>query len=205
MMLMIIYNWFIGKFRCFMERYFYHGIGDSIDCDTLESMLVIMESGILKSRNAIGYSGDDYNHVCLYRCNELYDYSGSGLEGTALDGWINNSFCFIVSPSIVASKTSFYYSLEDENNATFTDLVDEWRSDGDIPLDRVIGIGMPLDDIREQRCIAGSGVDEYFDEKLTDILLFAESMDWLVVNSNDSDFTTRLDDVLNSGEVNKYI
>ena len=86
-----------------------------------------------------------------------------------------------------------------------TDLVDEWRSDGDIPLDRVVGIGIPLDVIRDQRCIAGSEVDEYFDEKLTDILLFAESMDWVVVNSNDVNFTERLDELLNSSGSNKYL
>lgn len=188
-----------------MERYFYHGIGNSIDCDTLDAMLTIMESGILKSRNAVGYSGDEYEHVCLYKRNDSYDYSGSGLEGTALNGWINDSFCFIVSPDIVAEKTGFYHDLADESNASYTDLVDEWRSDGDIPLDRVVGIGLPLDEIRDQRCVEGSRVDEYFDEKLTDILLFAESMDWVVVNSNDVNFTESLDEILNSDGSNKCL
>ena len=53
--------------------------------------------------------------------------------------------------------------------------------------------------------IVGSRVDEYFDEKLTDILLFAESMDWVVVNSNDVNFTESLDEILNSDGSNKCL
>lgn len=188
-----------------MDRYFYHGIGNEIESETLDAMLTIMETGILKSRGAVGYSGDDYEHVCLYRKNDDHNYSETGNAGTAYEGWINHGFCFIISPDVMAEKASFYHSLEDEGNARFTDLVDEWRSDGDISLDRVVGIGLPLDEIRELRARAGSSVDEEFDDKLTDILMFAESMDWMVVNSDEANFADRLDEKLNAASNNKYL
>ena len=188
-----------------MNRYYYHGIGDKIEVETLESMLTIMDTGMIKSRGAVGYSGDEYEHVCLYRKNDEHNYTGGDRLGTAYEGWINHAFCFIISPDIKAEKTGFYYDLEDECSAAFTDLIDEWRSAGEIPLDRVIGIGLPLDKIREARAILGSSVDEQFDEKLTDILLFAESMDWMVVNSDEPEFADRLDDGLNVVANNKYL
>lgn len=188
-----------------MERYFYHGIGGEINIETLEAMLTIMDTGIIKSRGAVGYSGDEYEHVCLYRKNDNHNYTGGDRMGTAYEGWINQAFCFIISPGIEAMKTAHYYDLEDENSASFTDLIDEWRSEGEISLDRVVGIGLPLDEIRELRARAGSSVDEDFDDKLSDILLFAESMDWMIINSNESDFADRLDEKLNAASNNKYL
>ena len=188
-----------------MDRYYYYGVGEKIEIETLEAMLTIMDTGMIKSRGAVGYSGDEYEHVCLYRKNDEHSYTGGDRMGTAYDGWINHAFCFIISPDIEAAKTAHYHDLEDESSASFTDLIDEWRSDGEIPLDRVVGIGLPLDEIRELRAIAGSSVDEDFDDKLSDILLFAESMDWMIVNSDESDFADRLDDRLNAASNNKYL
>lgn len=188
-----------------MDRYFYHGIGGDIEIETLENMLTIMDTGVIKSRGSVGYSGDEYEHVCLYKKNDDYSYVGSERNGTAYEGWINHAFCFIISPDVVAGKARLYHSLEDESDGAFTDLVDEWRSEGDISLDRVVGIGMPLDQIRELRAMTGSPVDEEFDDKLSDILLFAESMDWIVVNSDDVEFADRLDERLNDTSNNKLL
>ena len=188
-----------------MDRYYYHGIGGEIDVDTLDNMITIFDTGIIKARDSVGYSGEEYGHVCLYKKNEAHNYAESGNVGTAYDGWINHAFCFIISPDVTARKTNFYHDIEDESNAVFTDLVDEWRSDGDIPLDRVVGIGMPIDKINELRATAGSAVDENFDDKLSDILMFAESVDWLVVNSDDVNFADRLDESLNAASNNKFL
>ena len=188
-----------------MDRYFYHGVGDKIEIETLDVMLTIMDTGVIKSRGAVRYSGDEYEHVCLYRKNDDYGYTGLDRVGTAYDGWINHGFCFIISPGLMAEKVEHYYDLLDENNASFTDLIDEWRSDGEISLDRVVGIGLPFDEIRELRTRVGSSVDEDFDEKLADILLFAESLDWIVVNSDDVEFADKLDNNLNEVSYNKYL
>lgn len=188
-----------------MERYFYHGVGKEINRDTLDVMLTIIDTGIIKSRSAVGYSGDEYEHVCLYRKNDDYNYVGNENMITAYDGWINHAFCFIISPNVVAEKTNCYHSLEDESDAGFTDLLDEWRSDGDISLDKVVGIGLPLDEIEELRDTADSVIDEEFDDKLSEILMFAESMGWRIVNSNSANFADRLDDELDALRSNKYI
>lgn len=188
-----------------MDRYYYHGIGEEIELETLESMLTIMDTGVIKSRGSVGYSGDEYEHVCLYRKNDNHNYSGGDRMGTAYEGWINHAFCFVISPNIEALKTAHYHNLEDESSASFTDLIDEWRSDGEIPLDRVVGIGLPLDKIRDLRATAGSSVDEEFDDKLGDILVFAESMDWMIINSDEPEFADRLDERLNAASNNKYL
>ena len=57
-----------------MERYFYHGIGNGINGETLDAMLTIMDTGVIKSRGAVGYTGDEYEHVCLYKKNDEYSY-----------------------------------------------------------------------------------------------------------------------------------
>ena len=64
---------------------------------------------------------------------------------------------------------------------------------------------MPLDKINELRCIAGSSVDEYFDEKLEEIIEFAGSMDWMIVNSDDAYFADNLDEQLNAASENKIL
>ena len=189
----------------FVERYFYHGIGNEVDIATLDSMLTILESGVLKTRGSVGYSGDEYEHVCLYRKNEQHNYSDGASSSSAYDGWINHGFCFIITPTIEASKTSYFNDIANENDARFTDLADEWRSDGEISLDRVVGIGLPLDRINELRCLAGSPVDEFFDEKLEEIIMFADSMDWMVVNSDEAYFADSLDEQLNAASNNKIL
>ena len=188
-----------------MERYFYHGIGNDVDVMTLDAMLTIMETGVLKTRGAVGYSGDEYEHVCLYKKNDHHNYSDGASSGSAYDGWINHGFCFIVSPNIEASKTGYFNDLAYENDARFTDLADEWRSNGEIPLDRVVGIGLPLDKINELRCLSGSPVDEFFDEKLEEIVMFADSMDWMIVNSDEAYFADNLDEQLNAATENKIL
>ena len=82
---------------------------------------------------------------------------------------------------------------------------DEWRSDGDLSLDRVVGIGLSLDEIRDLRAKAGSTVDEEFDGKLIYILMFAESMDWMITNSDEANFADNLDAKLNAASDNKYL
>ena len=179
-----------------MERYYYHGVSEFIDTDALDSMLNIIDSGALKTRSSVGYVGDTYEHVCLYRKDEGYDYSGTAVLSTALGGWIEHCFCFIVSPYIRAQKTNYFHSTEEEESGAFTDLTDEWRSDGDIPLDRVVGVGIPFDSIEELR-LSSDVVDREFDDKLSEVMLFAESMDWIVANSDEANFTDKLDEKLN--------
>lgn len=188
-----------------MERYFYHGVGSDISTDTLDLMLNILEMGILKSRNSVGYSGDEYEHVCLYRKNDKHNYHEKSGVGTAYDGWIDNAFCFIIYPEIMAEKAKCYYDLSYEISGEFTDLVDEWRSEGDISIDKVVGIGIPMDDIKESRELNDGSINDDFDNKLERILEFAEEMDWMIINSNDPNFADELDIKLNSSSNNKYL
>ena len=125
-----------------MNKYFYHGIESYYGClgETIEIVYKILQEG-LKTRNQVrNYQDNDFNHVCLYRKNDDWDYNIPGnIYKSARAGWIDNSFVFIISPEIIAVK-----ELEEK-----TDLVDEWRSINDIPPDKIIGIALPFESIND--------------------------------------------------------
>lgn len=197
-----------------MKRYYYHGLeGDFVEC--LNGMLLIINSGELKTRNMDMDKNDSeydrYNHVCLYRKNEEFDYD-AGLEAfckSARAGWIDHCWFFIVSPDVSAknvaqsSKVGF-----DEFGNPLTNLVDEWRSDGSIPLDKIVGIGIPFDNIEKEAkrfgCFYGSDVvysiDEYY-QLLNSLIELANSFHWIIANSDEKDVCDKLDEQLNKHNI----
>ena len=85
-----------------MDRYYYHGF-DHGDIEWgIMQMLKISKEGI----NSREHLGEDFNHVCLYRKNEDFDYSKDDhILKSARGGWIDFCCGFIISPSIEAEKT----------------------------------------------------------------------------------------------------
>lgn len=167
-----------------MERYFYHGF-EPIDLgEGIKQMLEYIESGHLRERSE---KDEDLKHVCLYRKNEDIDYDNLNILETALSGWIENCFVFILSPDLEA---------EHQLPENVQGLVDEWRSFKDIPMDKVVGIALPLDSI--QKSLDGKSV--FSEEEIPVILEYlpklkevANKMGWMIVNSEEKGFTDRLD------------
>lgn len=185
-----------------MERYFYHGIGDYVDTTMIDKMLEIIDSGGLKSRSVIRGFSDEYNHVCLYKKNEDYDYSDiNALIHSARGGWIDHCFGFIISPDVSAKKvkTSNWGGFE-ELGALGTDLVDEWRSDGDISLDKIVGIMLPFDSISDCKREFSDFLTDDFDTKLFDLVNSANNLGLMVINSDEVDFCDKLDEQLNTSK-----
>ena len=181
-----------------MKRLFYHGVCDWIEI-AIEQMESIAKEGIF-SRERLG---EDYNHVCLYKKNEEYDYSTPDaiILNSARGGWIDNCCGFIVSNSVVAHKQS---------DRRKTDLVDEWRSEGAISIDKIIGVFFPLEnrdliakpeDI--EQVVLSSGMEEYLDEndyaqtveRLHRLVEIIKQRNWIVANSDVKDFTDRIDEM----------
>ena len=183
-----------------MERFYYHGLGDFYPNISLDMALQIINSGGLKSRNeARKYGDDNYSHVCVYKKNEEYDYSDiEKLVKSVRGGWIDHCVFFIISPDIEAKKVivddgvGFY-----EDGTPYTNLVDEWRTDGNVPLDKIVGIAIPFDSIKEKKERFPYEFDEEFDRKLKEILDFALKDGWMVENSDEVNLVDRLDSELN--------
>ena len=133
-----------------MNHYFYHGIECYSGTIGYSAQLVIkiLEEGIIM-RNIISQYGDDkFNHVCLYKKNDDYDYdSPDCLIHSARKGWIDHSFVFIINPEIEARKAT-----EEETN-----LVDEWRCYKNISPDDIVGIALPYEVIEDAYRILKTG------------------------------------------------
>ncbi len=169
-----------------MDRYYYHGISDYIDERTLDIMLKIMNEGIL-TRNNVRDTGKEYNHVCLYKNEDGFDYSDPDFFfDSARKGWIDNCFFFIVSPEVEAQKAGF-----DQTN-----LVDEWRCYDNIYIDKIVGIALPFDVIDEYRKKFPDVINPSFDEKLKKIIDIATRRGWKIENSNEDGLCDRLDSEL---------
>ena len=189
-----------------MKRYFYHGIGELMDIEMIDIMQAIIDSGGLKTRSYVNRHEEDsdyeeFNHICLYKKNEDFDYdSEDAMLKTARGGWIDHCFYFIISPDIEAEKTevvdetSYVYNSS-EKHYLKTNLVDEWRYNGNIPLDKIVGIAIPFDSLKEY-IEEFPGLSKEYDEKINRLLTTAESLGWRVENSDDQDLCDKLDEEL---------
>lgn len=184
-----------------MKRYFYHGIEFFLPAtiDILNIVIKILNEG-LKTRQEVRKFNYEtcgkYEHVCLYRKGEPYEYDNRNFKQvfSALDTWIENGFVFIISPDINAVKAK---------HGEETSVVDEWRSIGGIDLNDIVGIGLPY-----------SAFNEYFangtfKEKEKNIVMelikriedIANSRGLMIVDSCIPNFTDTLDETLNNEKV----
>ena len=190
-----------------MKRYFYHGFEPYYtDSEAVDHMLEIINSGGIKKRNeAINDSSDNnnLNHICLYRKNESHDYSSpDGLVHSARGGWIDNCMVFVISDEINAEYIP--PNTELENKGLPTDLVDEWRCFDNIPLDKIVGLAIPLDSFKN--ALDGNdrllGSEEIADlrESLKRLKETCKRLGLKVYNSEKRNFTDFLDSQLENGE-----
>ena len=125
-----------------MDKYFYHGIEpyNGMFGYSLNIMLKILKEGLKTRKEVHDHYDEDLSHVCLYKKDDELDYSDQRwFFKSARSGWIDHCFVFILSPDVEAVKASH----ED------TDLLDEWRSIGDIPPSKIKGIALPMQTIKE--------------------------------------------------------
>lgn len=179
-----------------MERYFYHGIEGYYGNfgNTMEIVLKILQEG-LKTRNEVNsHSNDEFEHVCLYKKNEELDYSDpSILYKSARAGWIDNCFVFIISNDIEANKAT-----ED-----MTNLIDEWRSVGSIPPNKIIGLALPLNSIKEYLSDKVDDEETIEDQNKLNKMLpiiteYILEKNLLLLDSEIPNFTDELDKTLNN-------
>ena len=170
--------------------YFYHGVSDMLDEESLTYFITILKSRqeIFEEESSKNLE-QDYDHVCLYRKNQYYDYNNpEAILNSARAGWIDHSFVFVISPDIDAEKAS----------SQDTNLVDEWRSRGSISFDKIVAIGIPFDSIEMDRTRFPELYSDEYQRKLDFILEFAQNNGWQVENTDETDFCDRLDKSLDN-------
>lgn len=191
-----------------MRHYFYHGFDPGyIDKESVEHMLRIINSGGIKTRKELGGHQDEgFNHVCLYRKNDNYDYTSDDMFlKSARAGWINNCMVFVISDDIDAKYLP--PDTEVEGMGLPTNLVDEWRYFDDIPLNKIVGLALPLDSFKTaldgKDPILTSEEIEELREALKELKQVCDKLGLKVFNSEKKDFTDLLDSKLQLGESEK--
>jgi len=183
-----------------MKHYSYHGFEPTCDFSfSIKHKLKIIKSGGIKRRARLSNTIDPkLDHVCLYRKNENFKYENTpeSMLQSAKSGWIDNCMVFIISDTINAKYIP--PNTEVEGYGLKTNLVDEWRSREDIPLDKIIGIALPLDSIRNVL----NGKDKFYNRpeeiaKLKNDLLklkkVCDKLGFKTYNSEIPNFTDRID------------
>ena len=181
-----------------MERYYYHGIESYLDeeASMLETMLTIIKSGAIKTFNNLnGTNSEGMNHICLFKKNDSFDYEHREPYPmgpmSSLDAWIGNGVVFVISPDIDAYQAKYTSNYRREEGTT--NIIDEWRTNSDIPLEKIVGIALPLDTIKEEM-----ETSKVWGEKLNQLLEIAKQYGWFIVNSEDVAFTDKLDSQLSN-------
>ncbi len=185
-----------------MSKYFYHGV------DNVETACQILMTGGIKSRRKLGH--EDY-----YGFNRL-DYVSLCRPGRPLeyDIWYDNAyemsvldeFVFIISDDIDAIEPDLLDSneifapnmkqyLESHPNQICSSLFDEWLIRDQVPLSKIIGLGIPMDRVEQQE-FAG---DEQ-KQGLQQLLMLADALGLDIVDSSDFAFVRDYEKKKRKGE-----
>ncbi len=146
-----------------MNKFFYHGTD-------LDSVFKIFKTGGIKCRRLIeeekieikrtldvtfgpGYNGYDYISLCRIDESSLYCDS-------AFSVFIKNNYVLIISEDIDAIKTidsnnklmiekyskefSQFFINNSGSKLRFSDMKDEWQIYDCIPIEKIVGIGIPI-------------------------------------------------------------
>lgn len=181
-----------------MERYFYHGLGDWFIDEVLDRVIDILKSGAIKTRDEVhDWNDEQYRHICLYRKNDDYEYNEDSIISSARGGWIDHCPFFIISPDINAEKVTLGNTTEVIDGKEYTNIPDEWRTRENIPFDKIVGIALPFDGLKEERNRWPDSVSDDFNDKLKWIIDFANEKGWMIENSDEKGLCDRLDQELN--------
>ncbi len=178
-----------------MSKYFYHGIVTFLPC---ESILEIVKSGAILSHRKVGYPYPggfnqwDYISLCKKETDEKY----SSLEdqSEAFTKYIQNQYCLIIDDSIPAFQPTLVHTssfqtnevvdkyYQSHPNEPITDMIDEWQVRDEIPLSKVVGLGIPVRTLQK-----GAAFNAYR-EKVKKLYRIATSFHWDIVDTSSFSF-----------------
>lgn len=175
----------------YCSKYFYHGVGRRRS--SLDKLLRILTTGGIKCKRLLnygayyGYNDRDYVSVC--KKYPISEYSDS--RTNAFYEYVFNSFCLIISDEVDAIKTSLddiqKNSLDKEVGLRVSDMFDEWQVYEQIPLSSIIGIGIPIKNIKKFM----SKLQKEDFELLRKIIIIATGLGLDIVDSSDRKFVEK--------------
>lgn len=189
-----------------MSKFFLHGTDD------IKTMIDIIRTNGIKSRRLQknfrpGYfNTQDYISVCKKERDDLiFEHKISAFET-----FIKDEFCFIITDEINAIKTKFLnpreFSTEEKmlkyvkkhNKTRYSDMYDEWQVKDEIPLNKIVGIGLPFSYIEER---INENLDNGFFMNLKTLISLVVALNLDIVDTSDSMF---IDDYENNkSDINK--
>lgn len=191
-----------------MSKYYYHGIKPYVEhIESIKWLIKIIESDGIKSRrltNQIplytGFNGADYISVCSKEeFNEYMKYPNN-----CFFKYIHSNYCFIISDEINAIKTN-YFDLDNRFLDSFTissgekrysDMFDEWQVKDEISINKIIGIGLPIDGIFKY------GIDDEYKKQLIKLILLVREMGLDLVDTGSLYFIEEYEEEKNNKEYN---
>lgn len=174
----------------YASTYFYHGIRTDV-----KRLLQILTTGGIKCKRLLGLSGFGYNeedYVSLCKKYPSREYIEYGERTNAFYTYIFNSFCLIISNDIPAFKMGLDdvgFNSVDRGilGVRVSDMFDEWQVYEKVPLSSIVGIGIPLKDLKH---IMRRQTKEEF-ETLRKVLLIANDLGLDIVDSSKENFVEK--------------
>ncbi len=188
-----------------MSKYFYHGTQGRYF--GMKRALEILQTGGIKCKRlqnsdnfvGLGYNGLEYVSVCKKESES--DYYKNKMN--AFYNFVQSSFCFVISDDVEAQKTEIpnfapnHELLENKESIRYSDLFDEWQVREQIPLSSIIGIGIPISEIKtlyQMKPDLGELKD------LKSILLVADKLGLDVIDSSEFGFVEDYESQKEKGE-----
>ena len=169
--------------------FFYHATGD--DEEALKRMVSIIKDGAIYSRrlqNLDGgmFNGEDYISVAAWD-DSVEPNSSDYFMRSSFPGFIMGLPCFILSSDLPAIKCEVRHDSYDATVERCSQYVDEWHVKDQIPISKVVGVALPVED----------GFFEDESECIREILYYANANNWEVFTS-DRDLVNNVRERMNS-------
>ncbi len=170
-----------------MSKYYYHGFDD------IQTGIEILKSGGIKSRrllgkeNVVGFNRLDYISLCDKGEQDIYEDD----PDCAYLWYIQDQFCFIISDTISVIHPSYVPEdiiygpfikpfLDSHSEKQYTNLFDEVQVRDEIPLSKIIGIGIPFADY-----------EQGLPPEIEEFILLSRVLGFDVVDTSDEDFVEK--------------
>ena len=171
---------------------FYHGTVEDLD-SSISNMHAILETCFISSKNNLEefqgiYLGpglfNGRNYISLTAWDESVNHNVESFD-SAFNGWIFGCPFLVISNDIDAVHCKRIASGQGYNSKIdrVSQFLDEWHVEGEISIDHVLGIALPMDAINED--IKLGFIDEETVTKLERIIQIAKERNWFILEQSD--------------------
>ncbi len=198
-----------------MSKYYYYGFRGTNLTKICSQLLEIISSEAIKPKRSLGftvangYNGLDYVSICQKKTDGEYQRRIQEGYLSAYSWYIHNHFCFIISENVKAITPELvsvfhFQSIQDfvqhcfhDLDERYSDMFDEYQVKGEIPLSKIVGIGIPTTEIETRQ-------EEEIQDSLMQLLNAAQEKEWDVVDTSDFHFVDQYESLKETGKEKVY-